>query len=91
MTDDSERQVFETRLATLGWKSSYISDAIRRASTGVDKQAMIKTAPERVLAAASLKSCNFLEILEIKTHLFLTIRYASASGYARQLRRGTPR
>jgi hypothetical protein len=52
---------------------------------------MIKTALERVLAAASLKSCNFLEILEIKTHLFLTIRYASASGYARQLRRGTPR
>jgi hypothetical protein len=88
LTDNSNRQVLETRLAIVGWTSSCMSGAIRRASTGVDKQKMIKTALERVLAAASLKSCNCLEIGEIKMHLFLMIRYASVSGHARQLQAG---
>jgi hypothetical protein len=88
LSDNSDRQVLETRLAILGWTSSCLSGAIRRASTGIDKQKMIKTALERVLEAASLKSCNLLEIGEIKTHLFLTIRYASVSGHARQLQAG---
>ena len=89
LTDNSDRQVLETRLAILGWTSSCVSGVIRRASTGIDKQNMIKTALERILAAASLKSCNFLEIGEIKMHAFLTIRYASVSGHARQLRAGS--
>jgi hypothetical protein len=90
LTDNSDRQVLERRLAILGWTSSCVSGAIRRASTGIDKQKMINTALERVLAAASLKSCNFLEIGEIKMHSFLTIRYASVSGHARQLQAGYP-
>lgn len=90
LRDDAKRQVLETRLAIQGWTSACISGAIRRASPGIDAQNMIKTALERVLAAASLQGCNFLEIGDIKLHSFLTIRYASALGHARQLRRGTP-
>ena len=89
LTDNSDRQVLETRLAILGWTSSCMSGAIWRASTGIDKQKMIKTPVERVLAAASLKSCSFPEIGEIKMHLFLTIRYASVSRHALQLQAGS--
>jgi len=88
LTDGSDLQILETRLAVLGWTSSCIAGAIRRASTGVDKPKMIETALERVLAAASLEGCNCLEIGEIKMHSFLTIRYASVSGHARQLQAG---
>jgi len=65
-----------------------MSDEIRRASTGVDEPKMIKTALERVLAAASLNSCNCLEVGEIKAHLFLTIGHASVSGHGHQLQAG---
>ena len=89
LKDDPDRQILEKRLAILGWSSSYRPGAIQRAASGLDKQAMIKAALERVLAGASLQNCNCLEIDEVKMHSFLAISYVSVSGYAHQLQSET--
>jgi hypothetical protein len=88
LADEPGGQVLEKRLATAGWISSG-TGPLRRAATGADRHRMITAALERVLAGAGLKSCNCLEIDEVRMHSFLTIPYASVSGHARQLRAET--
>lgn len=85
LTGDPALQMLAERRAASGETSILVSGVIRRAATGANGPQMIKTALERVLAGAGLRSCDCLEIEEIRMHAFLTIRYASVSGQAWQL------
>ena len=78
----------EKSLAGVGWTLFYMAGAIRTTVFGFEKQSMIHSALNRLIAKARLQKCNCLEIDDIATHSFLGMPYVNVSVHSRHIQKG---
>jgi hypothetical protein len=81
--------VFEKKLAAAGWTFFYMAGTIRANGFGFERQSMIQTALNRLIATTRLQKCNCLEIDRITMRSFWGMPYVSVSAHSRHIQPGS--
>lgn len=83
-----DSQELERRLRADGWTFFYLADTISALSINFNTEKAGRQAIERLIAKASARRCNSLQVDHVAAHFFLGIPYLRVSAHPRHIRKG---
>jgi hypothetical protein len=79
----------DTGIAKAGWTFFFMAGEIKITAFGLDKQATMRRAVERVITHVESHKCNCLEITQVSPQSFLGIPYVNVRAHARHIQKSS--